>query len=162
MSGPMRLRAEDEDDLRVISGFLQDSIVPMGEMCFLPQDNRFVLVANRFKWETAVEEAPPEPPVQLADVSYDDDEGDDILVPFERTNCGVCFDGVTAVRTRGLDLRERRQMLALLALEASSDGVTLHFSGGGCIHLDAVNWVCRLQDIGEPWPTSRRPEHPAE
>ena len=32
MTGPMKLRAEDRDDLHVISGCLQDAIVPIGEM----------------------------------------------------------------------------------------------------------------------------------
>ena len=163
MTGPMKLRAEDRDDLHVISGCLQDAIVPIGEMCFLPDEKRFVMVANRFKWESAAEEDLPETlPEQLTDVSYDGDGEDDITVPFERTNCGVCFDGVTSVKTRNIDLHQRRQMLALLTVVEGEDGIVLHFSGGGCIKLECDNWVCRLQDIGEPWPTSRRPAHPLD
>ena len=112
MTGPMKLRAEDRDDLYVISGCLQDAIVPIGEMCFLPDEKRFVMVANRFKWESAAEEDLPETmPQQLADVSYDGDGEDDITVPFERTNCGVCFDGVKAVKTRNIDLHQRARCL---------------------------------------------------
>ncbi|WP_158044087.1 DUF2948 family protein [Skermanella pratensis] len=162
MSAPMKLRAEDREDLQVISGILQDAIVPIGEMCFLPEDHRFVMVANRFKWESAVEDPPPDRPDALVDASYDGDDGDGITVPFERTNCGICFDGVTAVKTKGIDLHERRQMLALLALEGMDSGVALHFSGGACIKLEADGWICRLQDIGEPWPTTRRPAHPVD
>ncbi|UEM04757.1 DUF2948 family protein [Skermanella rosea] len=162
MTAPMKLRAEDQEDLQVISGILQDAIVPIGEMCFLPEENRFVMVANRFKWESAVEDPAPGQPDIPVDASYDGDDGDDIAVPFERTNCGICFDGVTAVKTKGIDLHERRQMLALLALEGMDSGVALHFSGGACIKLEAAGWVCRLQDIGEPWPTTRRPAHPVD
>jgi len=158
MSRPLKLRAEDKDDLQVISGCLQDAIVPIGEMCFLPEERRFVMVANRFKWESATEgdvEALP-----VADASYDGDA--DVIPPFERTNCGLCFDGVTAVKTRGLNLHDRHQMLELLAFEAEADGVVMHFSGGACIRLNGERWICRLQDIGEPWPTSHRPTHPLD
>jgi len=158
----MKLRAEDRDDLQVISGCLQDAIVPIGEMCFLPDEKRFVMVANRFKWESAAEEDLPLPPEQLVDASYDGGDDDDIAIPFERTNCGICFDGVNAVKTRNIDLHERRQMLALLAVGETDGGIVMHFSGGACIKLECDRWVCRLQDIGEPWPTSRRPMHPLD
>jgi len=157
MGRPLKLRAEDKDDLQVISGCLQDAIVPIGEMCFLRDEKRFVMVANRFKWETITEDTPE---AVMADASYDGD--DDVLPPFERTNCGLCFDGVTGVKTRGIDLHDRHQMLALLAFEAADDGLILHFSGGGCIRLDGEKWICRLQDIGEPWPTIHRPVHPLD
>jgi len=158
MNRPLKLRAEDKDDLQVISGCLQDAIVPIGEMCFLPEEKRFVMVANRFRWETITEgEAEAMP---LGDASYDGDG--DVIPPFERTNCGLCFDGVTAVKVRGLNLHDRHQMLELLAFEAAADGIVMHFSGGACIKLDGERWICHLQDIGEPWPTSHRPTHPLD
>src|SRR5207244_12488326 len=48
MAGPLKLRAEDEEDLAVVSAILQDALVPIGEMAYLPEEQRFVLVANRF------------------------------------------------------------------------------------------------------------------
>ncbi|MBV5335567.1 DUF2948 family protein, partial [bacterium] len=53
MNKPIKLRAEDEEDLAVISACLQDAILPVAEMCFERAARRFVLVANRFKWECA-------------------------------------------------------------------------------------------------------------
>ncbi len=150
MSTPIRLRAEDGEDLKVVSACLQDAIVPIGEMCFLPHEERFVLVVNRFKWEQAdrAREGP----------TADDDD----LFPFERTHCGVRFEGVAGVKTRGINLRDRKQILELLNLEPIDGGVVLHFAGGGCIRLESDRWRCTVEDLGEPWPTACRPCHPLD
>ncbi|MCW2236554.1 DUF2948 family protein [Azospirillum canadense] len=147
---PIRLRAQDQDDLKVVSACLQDAIVPIGDMCFLPEEGRFVLVVNRFKWETAGQPRPGP--------TADDDD----LVPFERTHCGVRIEGVTGVKVKDIDLKDRRQILELLAIEAAEGGVVLDFAGGGCIRLDAANWTCFVEDLGEPWPTTCKPCHPLE
>ncbi|WP_029007374.1 DUF2948 family protein [Azospirillum halopraeferens] len=152
MSKPIRLRAEDEDDLRVVSACLQDAIVPIGEMGYVPGDKRFVLVVNRFRWETA--DAPRADDGPTAE--------DDDLFPYERVHCGVRFDGVERVRTRGIDLRDRRQILELLSLGTEDGDVLLHFAGGGCIRLCGPSWTCLVEDLGEPWPTASRPCHPVE
>ncbi len=52
MADPLKLRGEDEDDLAVISAVLQDALVAVGEMAYFPEEARFVLVANRFRWES--------------------------------------------------------------------------------------------------------------
>lgn len=147
MNAPIKLRAEDAEDLAVISACLQDAVAPIGEMCFERAAQRFVAVVNRFKWETA-ETARPGP---RAD--------DDHLFPYERTQCGVRFDGVTAVRVRGIDLKDRRQMLSLLSLSVVEGGVLLTFAGGGAVRLEGARWRCLVEDLGEPWPTSSKPDH---
>lgn len=150
---PIRLRAEDDEDLKVISACLQDAIVPIGEMGFDSGERRFVLVVNRFKWETAGQPRPAD-----AGPTADDDD----LFPYERTHCGVRFEGVTAVKIRGIDLRDRHQMLELLSLEAGAAGVTLTFAGGGCVRLESPRWCCLVEDLGDPWPTANKPTHPDE
>lgn len=136
MGTPIKLRAEDDEDLKVVSACLQDAVVPIGEMCFLPRERCFVLLVSRFKWETA-----------------------DGAVA-ERVHCAVRFDNVATAKTRGIDLKDRRQILELLSLEAMGQGVALHFAGGGCIRLDGDPWRCTVEDVGEPWPASCTPCHP--
>lgn len=152
MSLPIKLRAQDAEDLRVVSACLQDAIVPIGEMCFLPTEARFVLIVNRFKWETAEGGRP------VAGPTAEDED----LYPFERTHCAVRFDNITAARTRGIDLKSRGQILELLSLEEDDGGIVLHFAGGGCIRLDGAGWRCVLEDLGEPWPTASCPCHPLD
>ena len=160
MSTPIKLRAEDGEDLTVISACLQDAILPVGEMCYEPAAQRFVAVFNRFRWESA-------------DGGSRRGEGrgagrgglqadDDHLFPFERVQCGVRFDGVVAVKVRGLNLKDRSQILELLSLGPTEAGVVLTFAGGGALRLDGANWRCVVEDLGEPWPTSSRPCHGLE
>ncbi len=154
MAGPLKLRVKDEDDLAVVAACLQDALVPIGDMTFLPQDRRFVMVANRFRWEAQGQFAPALPQ-DARDAAFDDEGGPS----YERTNCGVWFDGVRAVRTKGVDLRDRSRILDLLTLRKTDDGLIMIFAGGATIRLEIDDFACFLEDIGEGWPTRRRPDH---
>jgi hypothetical protein len=134
----LKLRAEDAEDLAVISAFLQDALVPVGEMIFLPDEQRFVLVANRFMWER--------PPLDKKGHS-------------ERTLTGIAFDGVKAVRVRGFERTERDRILQVLAVRAVPGSVIVEFSGDDAMRLETDQILCHLEDIGEPWPTPWRPRH---
>jgi hypothetical protein len=161
----LRLRAEDDEDLRIIAAVLQDSLVAMSDMEFLTDEHRFVLVANRFRWENceAAEAAGtlPEPAVQL--VADSDATDDPTLAPcrsYERVNCGIRFDGIEHVRCKGIDRGDRGRILELLTIQVEPDAVTLLFAGGSAVRLEGSSITCHLQDLGEPWPTTWRPQHP--
>ena len=143
---PLRLRAEDADDLAVISACLQDALVVVGDFAFYPEAHRFMFVANRFRWEGGSPSA--------------GDGG------FERTLCGIAFEEVTAVSYRGFRRAEAERILSLLALRAnvgeSGGFVDLEFAAGATVRLEVGRIACRLRDLGEPWPTSFLPEHDAE
>lgn len=167
MSEKLKLRTQDADDLTVVSACLQDSIIPINDMGYLPDQQRFVFVANRFRWETA----PDVPPSALAVHAGTAAEGDTPFLnpdeecldcPYERTNCAVCFENVTAVKYRGINLRARNQMLSLLAVTWTGDAVVLSFAGGGAIRLETAAPCCVVEDVGEPWPTRLRPRHPLD
>lgn len=147
----LKLRVDDAEDLAIVSAQLQDAIVPIGDMAYLAAEKRFAMVANRFMWEVDAVE-----PAATDDVL----EGEGPV--FLRTNCGVRFEGVKAVRSRGLDLRDRGQMLDLLAIRWEDGGVELHFSGDATLRLEMDRPVCLIEDVGEPWPTTRRPAHTFE
>ena len=144
-NAPLKLRAADKDDLAVLSAFLQDAVVPVMDASFLPAENRFVFVANRFRWEDA-----------------ERDRGVVGTPVFERVHCGVCFDHVTAVRQLGLDQRRRGQIVSLLALNVGEGSIDLVLSAGATIQLEVDGILCHLQDLDEPWPTHWRPTHPLD
>lgn len=149
----LRLKAMDAEDLAVISAQLQDAIAPISDMAFLPEDRTFAMVVNRFMWEAG----PIEPE------SAEEAGRDGPMCPlFLRTNCAVEFRQVSAVRSRGIDFRDRGQMLCLLAMWPEDDGIDLHFSGGGTIRLLTPAIDCRVRDMDEPWPTQSRPAHPLD
>ncbi len=141
MTAPLKLRAEDEEDLAVISAILQDALVAVGDIAYLPEEKRFVLVANRFRREPPRAGAPQN---------------------LERRMSGLRFDAVTGVQRRGIAPREAERLLVLLAIRAEAGSLYLDFAGGSSIRLEVERILCHLDDLGEPWPTRWRPRHPVE
>ena len=50
---PLRVRVEDAEDLAIAASLLQDALLPVREMTFERQDDRFAMVVHRYKWESA-------------------------------------------------------------------------------------------------------------
>ena len=140
--GPLRLRAEDAEDLAVISACVQDALVSVRDLAYDREARTFMLVANRFRWEAS--------------------EGDGRR--FERTLCGIAFGEIENVVYRGFQRSEEDRILCLLAIrpEIAPEGATidLDFSGSAAIRLTASAIHCRARDFGEPWPTAWAPDHP--
>ncbi len=139
---PLKLRAQDDEDIKILAACLQDALVPIAEIDFMPDEGRFVLVANRFRWENC-------------------EESRQECGAFERVNCGIAFEHVRAVRSRDIDRSDRRQILDLLTIEVEGRVVNLLFAGGGVISLEVERINCLVRDMGEPWPTKWRPQHSA-
>jgi hypothetical protein len=140
----LRLRAADAEDLAVISACLQDALVSVRDLAYDPAARTFVLVANRFRWE-----------------SRDTDARED--APFERILCGVAFDDIDGVAYRGFHRSEEDRILSLLAIQAAScpPGATveLDFAGGAAIRLAVAAISAEVRAFGEAWPTAWRPGH---
>jgi hypothetical protein len=141
MAEGLKLRAEDDEDVAVLSTVLQDALVAIGEMVYLLEERRFVLVANRFRWEP---------------------DAADAKRRFQRVFAGLRVDGVTGVQRRGFDPRDGERLLSLLALRAGGSSLFLDFAGGASVRLDVERILCHLEDLGEPWPTKWRPRHPLD
>lgn len=137
----LKLLALDEEDLAIISAHLQDAVVKVADMGFLPRTQRFALVMNRFDWDQKV----------LA--------GEHV-----RRRTGLHFERVRSVRVRGMDPRNRDVVLNLLAVtftptEAPSGEVTLAFSGGADIRFEVECIEARLSDLGPAWSCGAAPAH---
>jgi DUF2948 family protein len=147
----LRLRAEDAEDLAVISACLQDALVSVRDLAYDRDARIFVLVANRFRWEGGA-------------------KGEGTVRPFERTLCGVSFDEIDGVVYRGFHRSEEDRILSLLAIRpmlgpgisATGGAIDLEFAGGATIRLTAAEIRCRVRDFGEPWPTVWQPDHPLD
>ena len=154
---PLRLRAEDHQDLGVISACLQDAITQQSDMSYRPNEHRFAAVFNRFRWER-----------EAAQNAGDEDVGDrELRQRHQRIRSGLHFDGCLAVKSRGLDGVPADEALSLLAIECEpmEDGaaeVVLVFAGGGAIkmYLECVD--CQLSDLTGPWEARGRPDHPLD
>jgi hypothetical protein len=135
----LKLVAFDQEDLAVISCHLQDALVRVGDLAYLPRERRFVLAARRFDWEGDVGEPP------------------------RRRLAGVHFEKVRAARTRGIDRSNPDRILNLLAVtfsetDAPSGSVTLLFSEGA-IQLDLECIEGQMKDLGPVWEAESRPRH---
>lgn len=136
----LKLVALDQDDLTVISMHLQDAVVRIGDIAYLPKEHRFAIVARRFDWE-AGDGAPP-----------------------QRRLTGMHFEQVKAVRVRGIDQSNKDAILNLLAIsfdegEAPSGTATLIFAEGGAIQVDVDCIEMQMKDLGPVWAAESRPEH---
>ena len=76
----LRLVAFDPEDLAVISAHLQDSLLRVGDIAYLPRERRFAIQTRRYDWEAAT--------------------------PQRRLTC-MHFENVTGVRVRGIELIAR-------------------------------------------------------
>ncbi len=139
----LKLKALDAEDLQVISAALQDALVAVRDIAWMPGEKQFALVANRFRWEVAP----------------------DAGGTWSRCHSILGFAEVGAVRHADMPLGEPDRILGLLAIEteAAEEGgviVRLRFADGRMIRLEAARLLCHLEDVGEPWPTRFRPDHP--
>lgn len=154
MAEKLKLRAEDEEDVHVLSACLQDALVAVGDMQFLKDERRFVLVANRFCWEDESLDTFP---------TMDDGETEQDAL-HQRVHCGIRFENVTGVKARGFDPRDTGRILELLAItpEGTADHpeVRLIFAGDAEILLTPKRLLCLMEDLDEHWPTAFRPKHP--
>ena len=144
-TSPLKLSAQNGQDLEVISACLQDALTRMGDMIYLPRERRFAAIFSRFMWEAA--------PARKRGHGL-----------YRRVSCGVHFDGVLKAQIQGLKQEDLDEVLELLALEwqEGEDAeavITLVFAGGGLIRLHAECIEAQLTDMGAPWTTRRKPAH---
>lgn len=145
MTDPDRLKlaAIDDEDLAVVSAYVQDAVLKVGDMVYLPRDRRFALAMNRFSWEKAV---------------------DGTRKDYERRRAALTFDRVKAVQTSGIDRSSSDTVLELLAIafdatDAPAGHVTLYFAGGAAARLEVEVIEARLADLGAAWATKAKPSH---
>jgi hypothetical protein len=145
----LRLIALDEDDLKIISAQLQDAILRMDEMTFLPKECRFAAVLKRFDWvkAAAINGAP------AADGQF-----------YERREAALRFERVLGAQYRNLPLDNKSAVEMLLAAhfepaEPPGGFINLIFAGGGGIRLHVECIEAELRDLGPVWRTRNKPDH---
>ena len=105
------------DELPLVSTYLQDAIIPIKDMTFLPDEYRFIAIANRFKWEKL-----RQIPSNEDDTSCNTSEGN-VPICYERTHCGLRIEGVSGVRRCNMALCDRTLFLSLLTIMLNENGL---------------------------------------
>jgi hypothetical protein len=139
----LKLIALDDQDLSIVSAHVQDAVMKVSDLEFLPAAKRFVLTMNRFAWEVK----------------------SGLFRPHnERRQSVLHFDRVLGAKTSGIQRDKPAEVLSLLAISFIAISkpagiVELVFSGGGTIMLDVECIEARLADIGGAWEATSRPVH---
>ncbi|RWN09508.1 MAG: DUF2948 family protein [Mesorhizobium sp.] len=141
----LKLIALDDQDLSIVSAHVQDAVLKVSDLEFMPAAKRFLLTMNRFVWEV---------------------KSGLFRQHNERRQAVLHFDRVLGAKTSGIDRDKPAEVLSLLAIsfiEISKPAgiVELIFSGGGAIMLDVECIEARLADIGGAWEATSRPIHKA-
>ena len=139
----LKLIGKNQEDLKVISAYLQDSIAIVKDIVFLKKNKTFIMIVNRFMWE-------------------DIEKG--VFRESKRIRCAVKFEEVIKVKSKNINQKNKNKPLECLAIRYSStfDGifyVNIFFSGGGIITiiLEAIDII--LEDLGKPWNVKHIPKH---
>ena len=137
---PLRLLAQDTEDVQVLSAALQDAVAKVGDINYEPHAKSLTIALNRFRWERR---GP---------------------IGAERVRAALQLGSVLAVRARRIKREPRDAVLELLSLEfttgdAPGGAVLLRFAGGADLEAQVECLDVVLADLSTPWPTRRAPRH---
>jgi hypothetical protein len=130
---PLRVLAQDADDLAVISALLQDAVLTVADARFEPQMRQFTFTCNR-----------------LIRIGYP-----------HRIRTAVQFGDVLAVHSRGVPLDVPNHVLQILSLsyDPQAGHVMMHGAGDVDLSLTVETLDAVLADVSDPWPVRRVPDH---
>ena len=139
----LKIIGKNQEDLKVISAYLQDSIVVVKDMVFLKQNRIFVMIVNRFMWE-------------------DIEKG--VFRKHKRTRCALRFGEVIEVKSQNIKQKNRNKILECLAIKCRlfSDEnyeIKIFFSGNSLITIMTETIDVVVHDLGRPWNVKHAPLH---
>lgn len=138
----LRLVAEDDADLKVISAAVQDAVLKAENIKYDSKRRRFTLEVNRFQWEDAPKRGPK-----------------------TRVRALLAFDSVLGVKTRAVSKTDPDMVMSILSVTFAPDDeppggkVSILFSGDGELQLDAEALDVTLLDSEYEWATRHTPDH---
>ena len=147
MADGLKLRAQDKEDLTIISAYLQDAVTVVADFSFSPKTRIFAMMMNRYVWENHT--------------SSRDDDG---KKQCHRVRTGCHFDNIINVTAQSIPQNDKKHILELLAIETAilenqNTAIDLIFAGDEVIRLEAELIEAQMQDIGDPYPAACHPKH---
>ena len=139
----LKLLCKNQDDLKVISAYLQDSIIAVRDIIFLEKNKIFIMMANRFMWED-IEKGIHRSP--------------------KRIRCAIRFEGILNVRSKNINQKNKNKNLEFLAIETNENlkenyEISFLFAGDSVITLISEYIEVVLNDLGESWNVKHTPKH---
>ena len=139
----LKLLGKNQEDLKIISAYLQDSILIVKDMIFLKQNRTFIMMVNRFMWE-------------------DVEKG--VFRQNKRIRSAIKFDEVIKVKSRNINQKNKNKPLECLAIKCSSTfdetyKIKIFFAGDSIITITSEVIEVTLHDLGKPWQVKHIPVH---
>ena len=139
----LKLIAKTEEDLRVVSAHLQDSIGSVSDIANLKKNKIFLMQLNRFMWE-------------------DVEKG--VFRKNKRIRTVLKFENVINVDSKNINQLKKDKFLDFLAIETNkmpdnNYEMKLIFSGDSVIRITSEVIEATLDDQGEAWNTKNKPKH---
>lgn len=147
MGKGLKLKAQDHDDLTIVSAYLQDAVTVVGDFNFDPTSRIFAMMVNRYQWEEGKTQ-----------------EECDTGECCQRVRTGCHFENIIRVSSQNIPQKDKKHVLELLAIEASelennNIAIDLIFAADGLVRLEAEIIEGSMQDVGEPYPAKCHPKH---
>ena len=139
----LKLIARTEEDLRVVSAHLQDSIVSVSDIANLKKNKIFLMQLNRFMWE-------------------DVEKG--VFRKNKRIRTVLKFENVLKVLSKNINRHTKNKFLDFLAIEThvttdKNYEMKIVFAGDSIIRVISEVVEVTLDDQGEAWDTKNKPKH---
>ena len=139
----LKLIARTEEDLRVVSAYLQDSIACVSDIANLKKNKIFLMQMNRFMWE-------------------DVEKG--VFRKNKRIRTILKFENIINVVSRNINQLKKDTFLDFLAIETNitpdnNYEMKIIFAGDAVIRVISEVIEVTLDDQGEAWDTKNKPKH---
>jgi len=139
----LKLIAKTEEDLRVVSAHLQDSIASISDIANLKRNRIFLMQLNRFMWE-------------------DVEKG--VFRKNKRIRTILKFENVLEVHSKNINQSKKDKFLDFLAIECTimpdnNYEMNIIFAGDSIIKIISEVIEVTLDDQGDAWDTKNKPKH---
>ena len=139
----LKLIARTEEDLRVVSAHLQDSIASVSDIANLKKNKILLMQLNRFMWE---------------------DVENGVFRKNKRIRTILKFDNILEVHSKNIRQSKKDNFLDFLAIESSqmpdnNYEMRIIFAGDSIIRIISEVIEVTLDDQGEAWDTKNKPKH---
>ena len=129
----MKLNAIDTEELKIIATVLQDGLIEVSDVKYLPSIRTFIVMITRFMWEEKI-----------------------VNKTNNRTKAVLVFEDVLAVHSRNIDQMNKTKVLELLTFnfyynKSKNIEIELLFNNDATIKLENELVQAKLEDQGDPW-----------
>ena len=129
----MKLNAIDTEELKIIATVLQDGLIEVSDVKYLPSIRTFIVMITRFMWEEKI-----------------------VNKTNNRTKAVLVFEDVLAVHSRNIDQMNKTKVLELLTFnfyynKSKNIEIELLFNNDATIKLETEVVQAKLEDQGDSW-----------